>query len=122
MRQVNYKRPKDWVDPFIQTDPSPLSASLSEKRLVRPSTVCSSSPSRHSTASNRGSTRGGSNHVSRMKVLKQSHSTDSNHYGEEDVEVDNSFLDYQDELADIEEEDEFDDGSGCILFSLCNCL
>lgn len=122
MRQVTYSRPKDWVDPFLQTDPSPTKASLSSPKAPRPSTVCSSSPSRHSTASSQG---GKSSHVSRLKILKQSHSAASafsraasrdDAQGEESLEesIRKNFTELSDheDLGDIYEEDEFDDGSG----------
>jgi hypothetical protein len=121
MRQVTYSRPKDWVDPFAQSDPSPTNVSLASHK-ARPSTVCSSSPSRHSIASSRG---GKSSHVSRLKILKQSQSAASafsraasreETLGEGNLEdeIKRNFTDLGDDhedLADIYEEDEFDDHS-----------
>jgi hypothetical protein len=134
MRQVKYTRPKDWVDPFSQTNPNPSSpSSLSPSRMIRPSTVCSSSPSKHSF-SNGGNTRTTSAHVNRLKILKQSHSAvsafsaltsataasntagvSSTTESVENTSIDKMKSNYRSEspseLGDIYEEDDFDDGS-----------
>ena len=132
MRQVTYSRPKDWVDPFTQTESQAIPTS--PKKILRPSTVCSSSPSRYSTRTqetNKSHGKRGNSHINRLKHLRQSNSASNpiitsiesisleqenqekikKEYEENDVKEEIVMSDI-DKNEDYEDDDNFDEETG----------